>query len=307
MNKNSKIYVSGHRGLVGSAVVRELTRQGFENLVTYSREEVDLMNPVAVKWMFSVHRPEYVFHCAARVGGIKDNAANRVEFLTKNLAIQNNVILSAAEYGVKKLVFLGSSCIYPRECCQPIKEKYLLTGPLEQTNEAYALAKITGVKLCQYLREDQGHNFISAMPCNLFGPNDNFDEQTGHVVPGMMARMHAAKEKNEPEFSVWGNPWAMRELLFSDDLAQALVLVMRSYESSEPINVGSGREYSMREVATLVSHAVNYWGKFIFDEAQPMGTPKKLLDNSKIFALGWTPETDTLTALRSTYHSFLKA
>lgn len=307
MDCQSKIYIAGHRGLVGSAVLRLLTSLGFNNIVTATRHEIDLRNPVVVKWFFSVHHIEYVFMCAARVGGIKDNAAHQTEFLCENLSIQQNVILNAAEYGVRKLIFLGSNCIYPKECPQPIKEEYLFTGPLEKTNEGYAIAKLAGVKLCEYLNRERGCNFVSAMPCNLFGPNDTFDGELGHVIPGMMTRMHEAKLRKEPYFRIWGDGTARRELLYSDDLAHALLRVMRDYDDPEPINTGSGQEFSMQRIAEFIKAAVGYEGELWHTSDQPTGTRQKLLDNSKIFGLGWQPATPLPKALELTYASHFVA
>lgn len=305
MELNSKIFVAGSRGLVGSALVRVLKSRGFNNIFCHAREYVDLTDPVAVEWYFSVHRPEYVFLAAARVGGIKDNNEKPLEFFLENMAIETNVITNAAEYGVKKLVFLGSNCIYPRDCPQPIKEEYLLTGPLEKTNEAYALAKIAGVKLCQWFHAC-GCNFVSAMPCNLFGPGDNFGEQTAHIVPGLIARMHRAKIEGAPAVKVWGNGTVRREFLYSDDLARALILIMKKYNDRAPINTGSNIEMTVSMLSVLIANTVGYAGQLQFDENEPSGTPRKLLDNSKIFGLGWKPETDFYKALGDTYKAFLK-
>lgn len=307
MELDAKILVTGSRGLVGSAVMRRLFSLGYTNVIEAESDDgrIDLRDPQRVNWFFSCHEPEYVFHCAARVGGIKGNAENQRIFLTDNLAIQNNVLMNAAEYNTKKLVFLGSSCIYPRDCPQPIKEEYLLAGPLEKTNEGYALAKIAGLKLCEYLRQERGCNFVTVMPCNLFGPNDNFDAHAGHVVPGMMARMHSAKVTGQNTFGIWGDGTATRELMYSDELADALMTVMDLYDELEPINAGSGREMTMLEIAQEIAFAVRYDGTLIFDPSQPSGTPRKILDSSRLRALGWKPDVATAWPLQKTYEHFL--
>lgn len=304
MEKDAKIFVAGAHGLVGSALTRELFAQGHTNLLVPSHKQADLTDPTFVKWYFSVHQPEYVFLAAAKVGGIKANAENPLQFFLQNLAIETNVIGNASEYGVKKLVFLGSSCIYPKHCPQPIKEEYLLTGAIEPTTEPYALAKICGVKLCQWYKREFGDNFVSAMPCNLFGPRDNFDPHNAHVIPGMMARMHQAKVEGDPCFEVWGDGKAYREFLFAEDLARALVIVMEKYDGLEPINTGSSFELSIRDLAIVMASVVKYDGDLIFNESQPVGTPRKVLDNSKIAALGWTPRVPFMQALATTYEWF---
>lgn len=305
MKKDAKIFVTGHRGLVGSALLRELLAQGYTNILTAPRCKVDLTNPVETKWYFSCVRPDFVFHCAARVGGIKANIDFPIEFFLENIKIQNNVLENAGEYGVKKLLFLGSSCIYPRDCPQPIKEEYLLMGAFEKAVEAYGLAKVCGVKLCRWYRQEQGRLFISAMPCNVFGVNDNFNVHTAHIVPGLLARMHAAKTKGEPVFQVWGDGSARRELIYSDDLAKALILIMEKYEGPEHINAGSGLEYSVAEIAQMVRAVVGYEGALTFAQSEPTGTPRKLMDNSKLKALGWGLSFCLVDALRRTYADFL--
>jgi GDP-L-fucose synthase len=296
--------VTGHRGLVGSALVRRLRAYGFENIITWRRDEVDLKDPVVTKWAFSVHEPEYVFHCAARVGGIQDNRDHPTDFLVENLRIQENVLLNAADYRVKKLVFLGSSCVYPYDAKQPIQESSLLTGPFTPDVEAYGLAKVAGIRLCQYLRKERGCNFVSAMPCNIFGPNDNFDPVTAHVVPGMMARMHCAKLLKEPTFKVWGSRSVRREHIFSDDLADALILVMEKYEDMEPINTGSGFELDMQTLSNAIAAVMNYQGELCFDTDRPSGVYRKVLDNSKLSAMGYERATSFTKALAITYNAF---
>lgn len=307
MEHDAKILVAGHRGLVGSALVRELKSQGHTNLITLPREVVNLEDPIAVRWAFSVHEPDYVFLCAAYVGGIVANIDHPVDFFRRNVVIQNNVLLNAADYRVKKMVFLGSSCIYPRDCPQPINENALLTGPLEKSNEAYAIAKISGVKLCQWLRQERGCNFVSAMPCNLYGPNDNFDPRDAHIIPGLIARMHAAKEAGAPEFDVWGRADTLREYLYSEDLARALIVVMNYYDDPAPINTGSSFEMPVEGLARLIAAVVGYYGQLKFDASMPAGTPRKLLDNQKIFNLGWSPRIGFRHSLELTYEWYLDA
>jgi GDP-L-fucose synthase len=291
MNRTSKIYVAGHTGLVGSALMRALWAAGFYNIVTRPYDALDLRNQAAVEKFFARERPEYVFLAAAKVGGIAANAAFPVDFLYDNLMIQTHVMSAAHKYQVKKLLFLGSSCIYPRLAEQPIQENCLLTGPLEPTNEAYAIAKIAGVKLCEAYRKQHGLTFMVAMPTNLYGPGDNFDKQSSHVLPALIAKFSDAHEKNLPEVVVWGTGSVRREFLFVDDLAQALIFLMQHYTGSEPINIGTGSDISIAELAALVKELVGYTGNIVFDTSQPEGTPRKLLDVSRIHALGWKATT----------------
>ena len=305
MRTADKIFVAGHRGLVGSAVLKRLKAAGYTNLVTVPRSEGDLRDPAFVKWLFSAHLFDCVFMCAARVGGIKDNAAHPLDFFCDNMRMEMNVLLNAAEYGVKKLVFLGSSCIYPKHCPQPIKEEYLMTGAIEPTTEPYAIAKIAGVRLCQWLRKEKGVNFISAMPCNLFGPNDNFNPESGHIIPGMMARMQIAVENNAPEFWVWGSGQQTREVLFSEDAADGLVFLMENYDEALPINLGSGVESTVAYLAAAVAEVMGFRGQLRFDTNQPEGTPRKVLDVSRIHELGWHSRTPLIGALHTTRENFL--
>lgn len=307
MKLDSKIFVAGSGGLVGSALKRELRSQGYENLILLNRRQLNLEDPVAVKWFFSVYEPEYVFLCAAYVGGIRANIDHPVDFFCRNVQIQNNVIMNAAKYGVKKLVFLGSSCIYPRDCEQPIKESALLTGPLEKSNEAYAIAKISGVKLCQWLRQERACNFVSAMPCNLYGKEDNFDPHEAHIIPGLIARMHEAKQAGDMEFDVWGRADTLREYLYSEDLARALITVMRHYDEPEPINTGSSFEMTVEMLARIIADVIGYYGTLRFDARVPAGTPRKLLNNQKLFNLGWSPRVGFKHSLKETYDWFLYA
>lgn len=289
MNRTSNIYVAGHAGLVGSALMRALYQEGFYTITTRTFDELDLRDQQAVHAFFMRERPEYVFLAAARVGGIIANRDFPANFLYDNLMIQSNVIHAAHQAGVKKLLFLGSSCIYPRNCPQPIKEEYLLSGPLEPTNEPYALAKIAGLKLCQAFMRQHGCRFVVAMPTNLYGPGDNFDLKSSHVLPALLAKFIEARQEKKPHVVVGGSGRVLREFLHVDDLARALLMVMHRYEESEPLNIGSGFECSIAELAKLIQDIVGYEGEILFDSSIPDGTPRKLLDSRNIRTLGWQP------------------
>jgi len=304
MNPESIVYVAGHRGLAGSAITRELRRQGFQRVVTRTRAETDLLDPEAVRRLFAEEKPEYVFVAAAKVGGIAANNSQPATFLWENLQIQNNLIHGAWKAGVRKLLFLGSSCIYPRMAPQPIREDALLTGPLEPTNEAYAIAKIAGIKLCQGLRKQHGCDFISAMPTNLYGPGDNYDLETSHVLPAMIHRFHLARVRGDKTVTCWGTGSPLREFLYSDDLARALVFLMKHYSEVSHINVGSSIEIPIRDLACQVADAVGFKGEIVWDSSRPDGTPRKLMDNSRLLSMGWKPEIDLPTGLRLAYADF---
>ena len=305
MDKNSKIYVAGHRGLVGSAIVRRLRAEGYMNIVTRTRQELDLCNQAAVYRFFEEEQPEYVFLAAARVGGILANSTYPADFIRDNLLIQTNVIDAAYRYGVKKLLFLGSSCIYPKHAPQPMKEEYLLTGLLEPTNEPYAVAKIAGIKMAQAYRRQYGFNAISLMPTNLYGPGDNFDLETSHVIPALLRKFHEAKVQGKPHVVVWGTGNPRREFLYVDDLADAAVFLMQHYDSEEIINVGVGEDISIRELAELIREVVGYQGEIVFDTSKPDGTPRKLLDVSRLHALGWRARIPLRQGLEQTYQWYL--
>jgi GDP-L-fucose synthase len=305
VNEASCIYVAGHRGLVGSAIWRELQRQGCRNLVGRSRQELNLLDETAVRQFFTESRPEYVFIAAAKVGGILANDQQPADFLYENLQIQNHLIHGAWQAGVKKLLFLGSSCIYPKHAPQPIREDSLLTGPLEPTNEWYAIAKIAGIKLCQALRRQHGCDFISAMPTNLYGPNDNYDLQTSHVLPALIRKFHEAKLAGAPSVTCWGTGAPLREFLHADDLARACVFLMQHYSEEQLINVGSGSDLSIRALAELVKAVVGYAGEITWDTSKPDGTPRKLMDSTRLFALGWRPQITLEEGIRQAYADFL--
>lgn len=306
MEQDAKIYVAGHSGLVGSALTRMLLLCGYENLVMRTSGEVDLRQQKAVGDFFQEARPEYVFLAAAKVGGIYANDTYPADFLYDNLSIQVNIIEAARAWGVKKLLFLGSSCIYPRDCPQPMKEEYLLSGELERTNEPYAIAKIAGMKMCEAYRRQHGSRFISVMPTNLFGPGDNFDLLNSHVIPALMRRFHEAKMRGDSEVVVWGTGKPRREFLHVDDLADALVFLMKEYDEPGFINVGTGEDISIGELAQMVKEVVGYPGDLRFDREKPDGTPRKLLDVSRIFSLGWRPRLNLKDGLSETYRWFEK-
>jgi GDP-L-fucose synthase len=306
MEKSSRIFVAGHRGLVGSAIVRKLQKEGYTNLILKGREEVDLTRQEEVERFFEKERPEYVFLAAAKVGGIHANRTYPAEFIYQNLMIECNVIHSAYKNGVKKLLFLGSSCIYPRECPQPMKEEYLLSGYLEPTNEAYAVAKIAGLKLCQYYKRQYGANFISCMPTNLYGPNDNFDLHTSHVIPALIRKFHEAKIQRKPYVEVWGTGKPLREFLHVDDLADACLFLMENYDDELWINVGSGEEVSIAELANMIKEIVGYKGEILYNPDMPDGTPRKLLDISRLKSLGWEKKISLFDGLRSTYEWYVE-
>ncbi len=306
MQPDSRIFVAGHRGLAGSAIVRRLKTLGYSNLVVAPRQRLDLTSKLAVESFFESERPEYVFLAAAKVGGILANATYPADFIRDNLAIELNVIDAAWRFGVKKLEFLGSSCIYPKFAPQPMQEESLLTGSLEATNEWYAIAKIAGIKLCQAYRAQYGFAAISLMPTNLYGPGDNFDLQSSHVLPALIRKFHEAHLENRPKVVIWGTGTPRREFLHVDDLAAAAVLLMEQYDDPEIINVGVGEDLTIAELARTIAQVIGYRGRLEFDSAKPDGTPRKLLDVSRLRALGWQPSISLADGIRSTYEAFLK-
>jgi GDP-L-fucose synthase len=301
---DSRIFVAGHGGLVGSSVVRRLEGEGFKNILTASRSQLDLRDQAAVNYWFQANQPEYVFLVAGTVGGILANSTLPADFIYDNLMIHSTVVHAAHLYGSRKLLYLGSSCIYPRECPQPMREEHLLTGPLEPTNEWYALAKIAGIKLCQAYRRQYGCNFVSAMPTNLYGPNDNFDLDGGHVLPALIRKFHEAASSDNPEVTIWGTGTPMREFLHVDDLADACLFLMRSWNEDEHVNVGTGVELSIRELAEEVRDVVDPRVKLVFDPSKPDGTPRKLLDVTRLHKAGWRHKIDLREGIEKTYEWF---
>jgi GDP-L-fucose synthase len=303
--RDARVYVSGHLGLVGSAILRRLQLAGFTRLMTATRAEVDLCDPQAVDKWFAAQRPEYVIHAAGKVGGIQANSTCPADFLHENLLLHATVLRSAWRHQAKKLLYLGSSCIYPRDCPQPMREEHLLTGPLEPTNEAYALAKITGLKSCEYYRRQHGCNFISAMPANLYGPNDDFDLADSHVLPALLRKFHEAKLAGNPEVTIWGSGQPRREFLHVDDLADACLFLLENYDDATTINVGAGEDVTIADLAELVRKIVYPPAKLVYDASKPDGAPRKLLDVSRLHALGWKHQIALADGIQSTYEWFL--
>jgi GDP-L-fucose synthase len=307
MNQHSKIYIAGHRGLVGSAIVQKLKTEGHVNLLVRTSSELDLISQTAVADLFKIEKPEYVFLAAAKVGGIVANNTYPAEFIYNNLMIQTNIIHSAYVSGVKKLLFLGSSCIYPKLAPQPMKEEYLLSGPLEPTNEPYAVAKIAGIKLCQSYNRQYGTHYISAMPTNLYGPNDNFDLTTSHVLPALIRKFHEAKINSEKSVIIWGTGAPYREFIHVDDVADACYFLMQHYEGDEIVNIGTGSELTIQELALLVKKIVGFSGNIVFDTSKPDGTPRKLIDASKIHALGWRHKLELEEGVKNVYQWYVQS
>ena len=305
MEKSAKIYVAGHRGMVGSAIVRELKNLGYENILVRTSAELDLRNQAAVESFYAAEKPDYVFVSAAKVGGILANNTYRAEFLYDNLSIQNNLIHFAHAYGVKKLLFLGSSCIYPKLAPQPLKEDYLLSGLLEPTNEPYAIAKITGIKMCEAYRDQYGCNFISAMPTNMYGPNDNYHPENSHVLPALIRKFHEAKVSGSDSVTIWGDGSPFREFLYADDLANALVYLMLNYNEKEFVNVGFGDEITIKDLALLIQKVVGFEGHLAFDTSKPNGTPRKLMDSTRLFDTGWKPKIQLEEGIKLAYQDFV--
>jgi GDP-L-fucose synthase len=307
MDKQAKIYIAGHRGMVGSAIKRNLEAKGFHHIVCRTSDVLDLKNQQAVADFFQEEKPEYVFLAAAKVGGIVANNTYRGQFIYENLQIQNNIIHQSYVVGVKKLMFLGSSCIYPKLAPQPLKETYLLTGLLEETNEPYAIAKIAGIKMCDAYRSQYGCNFISVMPTNLYGPNDNYDLQNAHVLPALIRKFHEAKQLDAPTVTIWGTGSPMREFLHADDMADACVFLMHQYNEEGLVNIGTGVDISIKDLALLIKHIVGYTGDLVFDTSKPDGTKRKLMDVSKLHALGWQHQLNVEEGIRQVYEQhFLK-
>ena len=306
MKAESKIYVAGHNGLVGSAIVRKLKKEGYENIITRTHSELDLTRQEDVESFFNEEKPEYVFLAAAKVGGIHANEMAPAEFMYINLAIETNVIHSSYKNQVKKLLFMGSGCIYPRIVPQPIREDYLLTAPLEKTNEAYAIAKIAGLKMCEFYNRQYGTDYISVMPCNLYGPGDNYHPENSHVIPALLRKFHEAKINKSPQVVMWGTGSAMREFLHIDDIADASYFLMQNYSGDECVNIGCGRDMSIRELGELIRDIVGYRGEIIYDPSYPDGTPRKLLDSSKLFAMGWRPSISLREGLKETYLDYIE-